>query len=75
MCLCTQTTLLTHGPFLLLSSLVPCFLSLLHLKPFLFTKATAFPGAREGHKKKGEKKKKERKEKEESEGRGKLCLK
>jgi len=41
----------------------------------LFTKATAFPGAREEQKKKGEKKKKEEKEKEESEGRGKLCLK
>lgn len=39
MCLCARTTLLTHGPFLPLSSLVPRFLSLLHLKPFLFTEA------------------------------------
>lgn len=40
MCLCARTILLIRGPFLPLSSLVPCFLSLLHLKPFLFTEAT-----------------------------------
>lgn len=40
----------------------------------MFTKATAFPGAREGHKKKGEKKKNRKKKKRKRAKGGESCV-